>query len=685
MVCRKCNKEFDDNLKTCPYCGERYEDEYFSKLLEHAMSENTRSAEEIDKLRASLKKKKKNRRRNVIIAVLVIAAVAAAAVGAIYYFTSRSRSGSRMLHGGFNGNSFLVYDENNNEILTVSGGKYTKTDYSPDGSVASCTSYSGFVSFERFDRKDGLVNREYSFDGVKNYVYKSYEYEYDGKNPTRAVYDSNTAPGMIENEYDGDNKTAVRSFDFESDKEWEYVHDSVGRLTAEKSYDLNGQLIYNKQYSYKSDGSLYLSSVNEVYEKDDGGNPESYKLTSYGEDGKVLEETVNTPEGYEIAKAELQFNDKGDVKCEKISGSETWYTYEYYDNGAVSLKAAASAENSTDYISYVTYDKEGRELKNITAQTHFEYSYDGSGNVTEMCSYSPSAAYLGKTVYNYDGGSLKSETEFDVENNAVNTKEYTPDVNGNPSEMKDSTGSYRYINEYNEQGDLIDVKTYKLTGEERFEYNGIGNVTKKTVLNELGGFVAETGYKWLKNGRISDEYTYDADGNTLSHVKYHYDDNGVQSGLTAYAADGSKTSEATLSNDDGKKEITLENKDKDGNVLYYVKYNYSADKPSLKISGTAGGTGYESVYEYNDKGELSGVTSSRGGKIVSKETYTYSETGNIIKSTSERSDGGKSVYEYTYDGLYLESCTAVYPDGTESTVTYGIDENKKPYVISGEK
>ena len=159
----------------------------------------------------------------------------------------------------------------------------------------------------------------------------------------------------------------------------------------------------------------------------------------------------------------------------------------------------------------------------------------------------------------------------------------------------------------------------------------------------------------------------------------------MQSGLTAYAADGSKTSEATLSNDDGKKEITLENKDKDGNVLYYVKYNYSADKPSLKISGTAGGTGYESVYEYNDKGELSGVTSSRGGKIVSKETYTYSETGNIIKSTSERSDGGKSVYEYTYDGLYLESCTAVYPDGTESTVTYGIDENKKPYVISGEK
>ena len=684
MVCRKCNKEFDDNLKTCPYCGERYEDEYFSKLLEHAMSENTRSAEEIDKLRASLKKKKKNRRRNVIIAVLVIAAVAAAAVGAIYYFTSRSRSGSRVLHGGFNGNSFLVYDENNNEILTVSAGKYTKTDYSPDGSVASATSYSGFVSFERFDRKDGLVNREYSFDGVKNYVYKSYEYEYDGKNPTRAVYDSNTAPGMIENEYDGDKKTAVRSFDFESDKKWEYVHDSMGRLTAEKSYDLNGQLIYNKQYSYKSDGSLYLSSVNEVYEKDDGGNAESYKLTSYGEDGKVLEVTVNTPEGYEIAKAELQFNDKGDVKCEKISGSETWYTYEHYDNGAVSLKAAAPAENSTDYISYITYDKEGRELKNINAQTHFEYSYDGSGNVTEMRSYSPSAAYLGKTVYEYDGGSLKSETEFDSENNAVNTKEYTPDVNGNPSEMKDSTGSYRYINEYNEQGDLIDVKTYKQTGEERFEYNG-GNVTKRTVLNELGGFVSETGYKWLKNGRISDEYTYDAEGNTLSHVKYHYDDNGVQTGLTAYAADGSKTSEATLSNDDGKKEITLENKDKDGNILYYVKYNYSADKPSLKISGTAGGTGYESVYEYNGKGELSGVTSSRGGKVVSKETYSYSETGNITESTSERTDGGKSVYKYTYDGLYLESCTAVYPDGTESTVTYGIDENKKPYVISGEK
>lgn len=716
MICRNCNKEFDDNLNICPHCGENAEIDYFSKMLEHAMGENTRSAEELEKLRTDMKKKKKNRRRNIVIAVISVVIVAVAAFGA-YFFIFADNGGERICRGGFNGNTFSVYDENGNEIRTVSGGKYTKTEYTPDGSKATCVSYSGFVSFERFDYKDGMLKREYVFDGVKNYSYKSYEYDYQDNNPVRAFYSSNVADGMTENEYDGDgNKISVKNYDFESEKKQEYIYDSVGRLTGEKSYDLQGRLVYDKQYSYKSDGTLYLSSVNEIYEKDEGGNAVSYILTMINEDGTKSGALINSPEGYEISKieytykdgnisaekntdkngsviyiSEFTYNDHGDVRSVKTSGNgnkaEKWYTYKYYDNGAVSLKAESPSEKSEDYTSYIEYDKNGRELKNITVSSHYEYKYDGNGNVVSKSSYSPSAKYLGRIDYEYENGFLKSETEYDSNGSVSASKEFTSDEHGNPVYEDGSSGMFAYINDYNEEGDLVGTKTYKLTSSETYEYNSSGLMTKKSVFNESGFFVSSTGCKYFKSGKVSDEYTYDVDGNVVSHVKYHYDDEGNQDGLTTYNSDGDVSGEAEISYDDKKKTISLENKDGEGNVIFSVFYNYSTDKPSLKVSGTVSDSAYENVYGYNDSGELESVTYSREGKIVSSETYSYNETGNIIKSVSERNDtsSGKYVYKYKFDGLYLKNCTVIYPDGTENTVSYGIDDNKKPYLISGDK
>ncbi len=684
MICRKCNKEFDEKTGVCPHCGERYEDDYFSKMLEYAMSDNTRSAEEINKLRKDIYKKKMHRKRNIIIATVITVLVLSAAVCGAYFLISRSRTGNRVFRAGFNGSAFSVYDENGNEIRTVSGGKYTKSEYSPDGSKASSVSYCGFVSFEKFDYKDGLLNSEYAFDGVKNYTYKDYNYEFDGENPVRSVYESNALNGMIENEYDDDgNIISVSKYDFESEEKHEFVYDSVGRLTSEKSYDIKGQTVYNKQYSYKSDGTVYLSSTNEVYKTDESGNAKLYILTMFGEDGNIESATVNTPEGHEVSKVEYKFNDKGDPVMEKTTEGVRWFTYEYYDNGVMSLKAEAPSEDSKDYTRYITYDKQGRELKNITATTHYEYMYDENGNVIRKSLYSPSASYLGRTDYLYENGGIKSETEYDANDAVVGVTEYSCDENGNPVTKSGADGTYSFINSYNEQGDLTGVKKYKMYSRERFEYNKNGKVTKKTAFNENSAFVSEVGYKYAGD-KVSDEYTYDSEGNTLSHIKYHYDDEGSQTGLTTYNSDGKITCEAQLSYDDRKKEIILENKDDNGNLLYYVKYNYSNDKPSLKISGTVSGSEYENVYSYNDMGELSGVTYSRDGKLVSEEKYTYNETGNIIEGMSERGDAGKSVYKYKYDGPYLESCDVTYPDGLESSITYGIDESKKPYVVSGE-
>ena len=108
MICRKCNKEFDEKTGVCPHCGERYEDDYFSKMLEYAMSDNTRSAEEINKLRKDIYKKKMHRKRNIIIATVITVLVLSAAVCGAYFLISRSRTGNRVFRAGFNGSAFSV-------------------------------------------------------------------------------------------------------------------------------------------------------------------------------------------------------------------------------------------------------------------------------------------------------------------------------------------------------------------------------------------------------------------------------------------------------------------------------------------------------------------------------------------------------------------------------------------------
>ncbi len=724
MICKNCKKEISDGFEICPNCGKRCgSDDFFQEMISHVMDDNTQSSKEMDKLKESMKNRTKNRKRNRIIAVICIvgALVIALCIGAIafHFATLNADHGENTYRAGFDGTTFSVYDDEGREVRTISGSTYSEKTYGSDDRAVFSAVYNGFVSFERNIFENGLVKTNYLFDGTSSYVYKDFTYTLNDEGlPSRASYSSKYGEntGIYDYVYNEQGLlTSVYKYVFESRSAQNFEYDSTGRKTGEQKFTSDGSLMYDKQYSYKSDGTLYLSSVNEVHKTDPTGKPLSYRLTNYAEDGKAKDGVINTPDGKLSGMVEYSYGDNGKIASIKYFGTDSvqtgwelydyyedgsvkkyatkdngveetlWYRYTYHENGALATCEALPSENSGDFISYKAYDAEGREIRSKTSGENLKKSYS-NGFLTEVITYSAEDEPIKKTAYSYnEDGNCVLQTDTSPDGTVIATRSYAYDGMGKVINEAGGEADYLYINEYDDYYNLTAVSTYRLASSELTEYDSNGRVIKKTADNISEGF------EYGEDGKAASKYIYGSDGKAVSRVDFVYNKKGDQTGLLHYGADGEKTGRSEISYDDRLKVITLKSYDKNDELYYTLKYNYSIDAPSIEISGTNRFENktdeYIYTYSFDKNGRLAEVLYSKNKEKASQFLYAYNDVGDVIsgEAVSFAPEQSSTKYEYTYKNGLLSSVSITAPDGKVTTTAYALDENKRPYMKTGDK
>lgn len=727
MICKKCNKEIEYTASVCPHCGEKCveTDDFFHEMLSHVMDENTQSSEELDKLKETMKKRKKNRRRNRILVIAGIVALLAVGFGVFrfvsWYMDKNVNHGTAVYRAEFDGTVFSVLDEDGREIRTFSGGTYTENTYGSENQKIAAVTYNGFVSFEKTNFENNLPKTIYNFDGTSSYTYKDFMYTInDNELPEAATFSSKAGEesGMCRYTYDENgNKLTEYNYQFIGKKSHNYDYDSVGRVIGEQEYDDNGELIYDKQYSYKSDGSVYLSSVKEPHIFNSSGAVDGYIVKHCLEDGTYSSGSIIAPDNSLIGSikyvydggnlTEINYYTTADVQngwekfeysgngqkkkySKKYRGVETeeYYSYEYHDKDEKILKSVSvfSDEDSSDRISYTEYNESGKEIKIITATENTEKTYTDIGLIESVSTYSSKGELIRKTTYQYDqDGNCSSQTDFGSDGKVIEQRAYAYDGMGNVINQAGGESDYLYVNEYDDSYNLISVTTYRLLSSKLFEYDEKGHISRQTIDN------ATVGFERLRDGRVSKKFSYNPDGSTHSYVEYEYDDENNQAGLISYDANGNLLSRTEITYNDRAKIISLRSTDSNDKEFYNLEYNYSSDSPSVKINGTTNIDGKTDKYSYSftfDKnGCLSGVEYSKNGTKTAEYTYTHNEIGDVTSGTVHNFHPTDSVtkYEYTYEDGHLSSVTAVMPGNQETKTEYALDENKRPYLKTGDQ
>ena len=261
------------------------------------------------------------------------------------------------------------------------------------------------------------------------------------------------------------------------------------------------------------------------------------------------------------------------------------------------------------------------------------------------------------------------------------------------------------------------VKAVKSTGSEAaMEYDSQGNVTKITY-----SFPEEDG----TTGSVFQTWEYDSQGREVKHTdggwgfvtETAYDSQGRVSQETVYMDDNPSDSVVMHYSYDSQGRLTEQRMENEG-APGLDTYSYEGDK-LIKIEGISDGVKSESLFTYNDAGQLKEKTETRydpagNGTMKATESqtsyYAYDEAGRMVNLKSDRFDGdGKrnrsEEYQWTYfqDGklskqeyvfelldeqgnpdLHEKNCEIHYDnagrvsrvDASDATFRYTYDENE---------
>ncbi|MDO5497221.1 MAG: hypothetical protein Q4F45_05000 [Alistipes sp.] len=215
----------------------------------------------------------------------------------------------------------------------------------------------------------------------------------------------------------------------------------------------------------------------------------------------------------------------------------------------------------------------------------------------------------------------------------VTVWEYQADNDGQTPKAGDT--NFKRIYTFNENGDLKCSKDYvrgkNLVSETKYEYNGMGYLTKAIYTNNYDGMLAYA------------EYIYDKDGNlTKERSAYEY---YIDSEIThRYNEQGQKIESTTQTYNDWDEVET-------------TKYRYNQDDELIELINY---TGEEETsrteFKYDDKGRCIEVTQtdSHSGNVIYQKLTTYDKYSNIAEETYTHTYLGASsttsqIYEYEYD------------------------------------
>ena len=413
-------------------------------------------------------------------------------------------------------------------------GYSTFTEYDENGNIVKLTDAEGNVVTNQYDEINSLilstdamdVDTQYTYDSVGNLVKTIENLNTTREEKTENVYDN---LGRIINSTDAESGTAKYEYDRlgnvssqidPNGGRTEYTYDNMGRLTETinpiggtktYTYDDVGQLASQKNargqettYEYYKNGWIKsftdeLGTVSYTY--DGNGNV----LTVTDENGTITREydNMNRVTKYTDFRGntiEYSYDQLGNLVALTYPGGRV-VRYTYYKTGNV--------KTVTDWDGKVTsfeYDGNGRLTKTSRADGSVEErTYDANGRLV--------------TIVDKNG------------ENVINQKVYSYDESGNVTEISSSDGTTMdgltsSEMKYNENNQLIEYN-----GEE-VKYDADGNMIYGPLNGKMAEFEYDCRNRLVSAGGIS--YEYDAENNRISQTE-----NGAK---TEYVVDSNSSS-----------------------------------------------------------------------------------------------------------------------------------------------
>ena len=486
-------------------------------------------------------------------------------------------------------------------------GTAQKIEYNPDGSIREEIDCYGIVtkySYDKNGRISSVQNSQrkifYEYDACDNLVkmvvgnsndtlsalyYVEYSYSDDGREITV------TEGGKYKNIIQLDGFGNVRCQTDGNGNHKLYDYDCQNNLKSEtdgygnkKNYQFNvlGKL---KLITYP-DGSQNFyeydvwGGVNKIY--DSNGN---LYTAEYDKAGRLIKEQNR-------GDCEKQYEyDKGGRITKVYYGDETVESYQY-DNGGRTV----SVKDGNGNVYVYNYDDFGRLVneKNRVGKIQ-QYFYDAQGDLKSKNDFADSTINITSST---------NRTSRTVNYSDGSKNHFVYDALGNIIESQNAYGEtiYQY-----DQGGRLTYQKDVTTGEEIiFKYDNAGNRIKLVSSNR------ETLYSYGKNNELKEIF----DNKQRLRVKLDYNNKG-QEVLRQF---GNGTKEESLYDESGRITVKMQ-KNERGDLLWGEGYVYGVDG---KRSATIDNNGLVTLYEYNNRGQLSAVY------------YPYSEElKNNLKSEAE--------------------------------------------------
>ena len=595
----------------------------------------------------------------------------------VYTFTWDSKKKTMSISTDKSSVIQVVYSNSRVSSVKDALGNTTKFTYT-DGVLTKITNpQNAEVKFEY--ENGGRLTKVVGFDGT---AYLTNTYDEDG----RVVSQEYSNGASITADYDDENR--INRFTDESGNVISYMYDENGRVI----YVSSGEREFLNEYDEVGHLVKQTDSEGYVYE------------TEYDSKGRVIK-VIYPDKTFE----ETAYSDKGKPYFVKSRDGLSVY-FEYDENGNVT-KYTDKAGNVCEYLydnagNLVTYtDFEGNKWNyEYDENSHLSKAIDPEGNESEF-TYDKAGKIIsytspigGTTRYEYSkGGQLLKEIEDD------GTTEYSYDVNGNVSEIKDKKGNTESY-KYDTMGNVI-MKTDRMGNTYYYDYDSAGRLSSTIYpdgwvdaveYDSFGNKVYSedqignpTFYEYDKNGRMTQkvdalggkstyEYNYMdqivAETDPLGHVtRYSYDNLGRL--LSVTDALGYVKSYTYDSNGN----IATET-DEEGNT---VSYEYDKENRLVKKTDSIGSEttsydkagnevvsgdklGYSETYVYDSDGNVTEIIDKENNKT----TYAYDQYGRLISKTTP----DNAVTEYTYDEN--NNCIAV-KDAVNNTVRYAYNANNQ--------
>ena len=471
--------------------------------------------------------------------------------------------------------------------------------------------------------------------------------------------------------------------DYKSHRKVKYEYDSYGRNNRTFFYTFTGTnadscvISYAVRVEYDSLGRVFRICYN--YSDITAGEDFLYYTPVYvGTSSVISKWEINAGDGSYLRLGYDRYGrtTAADILVSNEALLTTSYNYETVDS-ANSVYDSESESYVTRQINtgrvsayHVTYRKKVPTGTNTSKEisTNYSYSYDVSGNITDI--------YKKYTARNFTG------TTFTASATQTYRTHYTYDYLNQLIREDDEEAGFSYTYSYDSSGNRISKTKYAYT------------------LGTLGGTLDEYTYTYASTGwgdilkydnKTNDEISYDDIGNPiriednssdyytvlswrgrelLSIEEYTTEGENTYSYAYTYNTDGirvSKTNGAIRWEYDLDGTTIIRARYYNGNTLQKIilfAYDNNGLPHAMKVTDVSSGSGKWYYYEKNLQGDIVGIMNADGYKVVS---YSYDAWGtpyepvystDSVVSAADKANAALNPFRYR--GYYYDSETGYY-------------------------